>query len=111
MDKLQYNLSKGKDVKMNQNLTSIVVGYAISVNLIALIIIYLRVHTNLIKISKRSVNLILTIIALLGGFVGTLVGAEILNYEQENKLFKRGIPCLIFIEACVIIYIFYRNIQ
>lgn len=95
---------------MNQNLINIIVAYCIGINLLAIVIIFLQAKTELIKIPKGIVNLILTMFSLIGGFVGVLVGAEILSYEQDNKLFKRWIPLFIFIEVCIVIYIIYQNI-
>lgn len=96
---------------MDSNLINFLVGYFIVLNLIGITIVYLKANTPLIKISKKLINTILTIISLAGGFIGVLVGAEMMGYEQENKLFKRWIPFFIFIEICIILYIVYQNIK
>ncbi|MBR3325499.1 MAG: hypothetical protein IKG14_05605 [Clostridia bacterium] len=96
---------------MSSELISFLVGYAILVNLIGIILIWLKQNTEFIKIPKKVMNTICIVLSIIGGFVGVLVGAEMLGYEQDNKLFKRWIPFFIFIEGCIIIYIVYQNIK
>ena len=94
---------------MDNNLIKIIVGYVISINIISIVIMWLKVKTKLIKISERGLNIIFVIFAAIGGFIGVLVGNEMINYAPGSKLFKRWIPLIIFIEICAIGYVIYRN--
>lgn len=96
---------------MNSNLISILVGYVIGLNLISLIVVYIKGTTDIISLKNKKFNIICVILSALGGFIGVLLGAEMANYEQDNKLFRRWIPFIVFIEVCIVIYIIYRNMQ
>lgn len=97
---------------MNSDLINFVVGYVIIVNIIGISLIYLKVKTNIMdKIPILLLNLIHIIVSMIGGFIGTLVGAEMLGYGTDTKLFKRWIPLIIFVEACVIIYAMYTKMN
>ena len=95
---------------MNSNLINFLVGYFIVINLAGIALIYLKTNTKLIKIKKGILNLIIIILSAIGGFIGVLVGNEMLNYDMESKLFRRWIPLLIFIEICIGLFIVYKNI-
>ena len=94
---------------MDSGLISLLVGYAIIINMIGFIMIYLKVRTDYIKLSERKMNTVLMILSLIGGFIGVLTGAEMLQYERDNKLFKRWIPLIIFLEIVGIVLIIYSN--
>lgn len=93
---------------MSYSTISYIVGYFVAINLISLILVYIKGRTDFIEMKNKFFNIICVILSVAGGFVGVLLGAEMSNYEQDNKLFKRWIPFIIFIEACVILYIVYR---
>ena len=46
---------------------------------------------------------------MIGGFVGILLGAEMLGYKQDKKLYKKWIPFIVFVEICIILIIVYEN--
>ena len=92
-------------------LIKILVSYFIIINIISLSIIWLKSKTETITMDTKKFNMILFIISILGGFIGTLLGVEMLQYEQDNKLFKRWIPICVFIEVCIILAIYYRNVK
>ena len=95
---------------MDRDLINFIVGYAIIINLIGIILVYLKVKTHIMdKIPQGLLNLVHIIISMLGGFIGTLVGAEMLGYGTDTKIFKRWIPLIIFAEVCVIIYVMYSR--
>ena len=89
-------------------MVNFIVGYAICINIISYMFIWLNIRTEYIKISKKWVDTIYLIFSILGGFVGIMVASEMFNYRKKEKLFKRWIPLVIFIEACIIIYIIYK---
>lgn len=94
---------------MDSGLISFIVGYVIIINMIGFIILYLKVRTDCIKLSEKKLNIILLVLSLIGGFIGVLTGAEMLQYERDNKLFKRWIPLIIFLEIVGIVLIIYSN--
>lgn len=94
---------------MNSNLVNILVGYFILINMIGIVLMYLKTNTKLIKIKKGILNLIFIILSTIGGFIGVLVGNEMLNYDMESKLFKRWIPVLIFLEICIGLFVAYKK--
>lgn len=94
---------------MDSGLISFLVGYVIVINMIGFILIYLKVRTDYIKLSDKKMNILLLVLSLIGGFIGVLTGAEMLQYERNNKLFKRWIPLIIFLEIIGIVMIIYNN--
>ena len=94
---------------MDVNMINFFISYFIVMNLIGIIIIWIKQNTEFIKTPNKVLNIVFLILSLVGGFIGVLVGAEMFHYEQDNKLFKRWIPFFIFIEVCIIIYIIYQN--
>ena len=58
---------------------------------------------------NKKFNIILFVISVIGGFIGTLLGVEMLQYEPDNKIFKKWIPLCVFIEVCIILFIWYKQ--
>lgn len=94
---------------MDENLINLLIGYFILINLIGIILIWIKQNTEFIKTPNKVLNIVFLILSLVGGFIGVMVGAEMLHYEQENKLFKRWIPFFVFVEVCIIVYLIYKN--
>lgn len=90
------------------NIVNVIFGYAVIINLIGISLIWLNVRTKLIKLNTKTLNIIYIIIAILGGFVGLLLGSEMMNYERDNAVFKRIIPFIVFIYVASIIYYVYK---
>lgn len=95
---------------MDVNLINFFVGYFIVINLVGIVVIWIKQNTDFIKTPNKVLNIVFLILSLLGGFIGVIVGAEMFHYEQDNKLFKRWIPFFIFIEMCIVFYLLYQNI-
>ena len=89
-------------------MVNFIVGYAICINIISYMFIWLNIRTKYIKIDKKWVDTIYLIFSILGGFVGIMVASEMFNYRRKEKLFKRWIPLVILIEVCIILYIIYK---
>lgn len=87
---------------------SFIVGYVICINLISYLFLWLNVRTKYIKMDKKWVDTIYLALSILGGFVGVIVAAEMFNYGKNEKIFKRWIPLVIFIEVCIILYVIYK---
>lgn len=98
-----------KENKMDTNLIKILFGFFVVVNILGISLEWIRIRTDIIKLSDKTMNLIYVIISLCGGFVGVLLGAEMMGLKQENKVLKKLIPILVFVEICVIVWIFYLN--
>ena len=89
-------------------MANFIIGYVICINIISYMFIWLNIRTEYIKISKKWVDTIYLIFSIFGGFVGIMVASEMFNYRKKEKLFKRWIPLVIFIEVCIILYIIYK---
>lgn len=94
---------------MNEKTIGIIVGILIILNILGITLEWLRVKTNIIKLNEKVMNIIYILISMCGGFVGVLLGAEMLGIKEDNKIFKKIIPTIIIIEIIVIIYIYYVN--
>ena len=77
-----------------------IVGYFIGINLISLVLVYIKGRTDFFSMSN--------VLSMAGGIVGVLLGAEMSNYEEGNKLFTKWIPFIFFIEFCIVVYIIYQ---
>ena len=85
-----------------------VVGYFILINLISYMFIWLNIRTDIVKINKKWLDTVYLLLSILGGFVGIMIGSEMFNYRKDEKIFKRYIPLVIFIEICIVLYIIYK---
>ena len=90
---------------------SFIIGFFIVLNLISIVFMWLNVKTELIKIEGKWIGLIFLVLSMLGGFIGVLVGNEMLNYKPDSKLFKRIIPAIVIIEVGIILYVYYLNMN
>lgn len=95
---------------MEANVINFIVGYLMATNIIGIALIWLKIKTKALeKVPDSVLTLIHIIISMLGGFIGTLVGAEMMNYRTDTKIFKRWIPLILIIEFAIIIYILYQK--
>ena len=89
-------------------MVNFIIGYAICINIISYLFIWLNIRTKFIKLDEKWVDTIYLVMSIFGGFVGIVVASEMFNYRKKDKIFKRWIPLVIFIEVCIIIYILYK---
>ena len=94
---------------MESKLISFLVGYFFAINIVSIAYIWLNAKTNLIKLKEKNKDLISVIISVIGGFIGILLGCEMLQYKQDKKLYKRWIPLIIFVEFMIIVFIVYNK--
>ena len=94
---------------MDSKLISFLVGYFFAINIVSIAYIWLNAKTNLIKLKEKSKDLISVIISVIGGFIGILLGCEMLQYKQNKKLYKIWIPLIIFVEFMIIVFIVYNK--
>lgn len=96
---------------MDSKLISFLVGYFFAINIVSIAYIWLNAKTNLIKLKEKNKDLISVIISVIGGFIGILLGCEMLQYKQDKKLYKRWIPLIIFVEFMIIVFIVYNKVN
>lgn len=95
---------------MDVNVINFIVGYVMGTNIIGIALIWTKVKTKALnKVPDVVLTLIHIIISMMGGFIGTLVGAEMMNYRTDTKIFKRWIPLILTIEFAIIIYFLYQK--
>ena len=94
---------------MDSKLISFLVGYFFAINIVSIAYIWLNPKTNLIKLKEKSKDLISVIISVIGGFIGILLGCEMLQYKQDKKFYKIWIPLIIFVEFMIIVFIVYNK--
>lgn len=94
---------------MDTNLIKFLFGFLVVINIMGISIEWIKVRTDLIKLNDKAMNLIYVVISLCGGFVGVLLGAEMMGLKQENKVLKKLIPILVFIEIAIIVWVAYMN--
>lgn len=93
----------------NEVLIKVIMGYLVVINIISISIEWLSIRTDIFKDKEKKLNIAYVFLSLIGGFVGVLVGADMLGIRRENKLLKRWIPFMIFIELVIIGSIIYSN--
>ena len=81
-----------------------IIGYLIIVNIISMIFMYIDMKTDLIKFETKSINFIYCMLAIVGGSIGILITSQMFGYKRDEKIIKRIIPFIIFIEVAVIVY-------
>ena len=96
---------------MDNKVISFLVGYFFAINIVSIAYIWLNAKTNLIKLKEKNKDLISVIISVIGGFIGILLGCEMLQYKQDKKLYKRWIPLIIFVEFMIIVFIVYNKVN
>lgn len=96
---------------MDSKLISFLVGYFFAINIVSIAYIWLNAKTNLIKLKEKNKDLISVIISVIGGFIGILLGCEMLQYKQDKKLYKIWIPLIIFVEFMIIVFIVYNKVN
>lgn len=96
---------------MSEKMISFLVGYLIAINIISYIYILFDAKTELIKWKEKTKDLVSVILSMIGGCVGVLVGAEMLKYKQDKKLYKKWIPFIIFIEISIILISIYEKLK
>ena len=96
---------------MESKLISFLVGYFFVINIVSIAYIWLNAKADVIKLNEKSKDLISVIISVIGGFIGILLGCEMLQYKQDKKLYKRWIPLIIFVEFMIIVFIVYNKVN
>lgn len=79
-----------------------IIGYLVIVNCISMIFMYIDMKTDLIKLEKRIINFIYALLAIIGGSIGILVTSQMFGYKKEDRIIKRFIPFIVFLEVIII---------
>lgn len=87
---------------------NLIFGYIFIINFIAMIFMYIDAKTKWIKLKEGTKNFIYIILTILGGFVGILVTSQLLDYKQDEKLIRKTIPWIVFIELVILAYVLYK---
>ncbi len=81
------------------------IGYVIFMNVISYLFMWISIRTNFLKLEDKARDIICLLLAVVGGFIGIMLAKEMFNYGEDNKIFKRWIPLIIFVEVCIIVYV------
>ena len=87
---------------------NLIFGYIIIINFIAMFFMYIDAKTKWIKLKDGAKNFIYIILTILGGCIGVLITSQLLDYKQDEKLIKKVVPGIVFIELVIICYIVYK---
>lgn len=88
---------------------SLIVGYFIVINIVAYVFIYLDIKNILKKFKPEFKNFMYIFLSILGGFIGILTMSHMYDFRRKDKIFKRIIPLIIFIEAAIVLFIIYKQ--
>jgi len=87
--------------------SSILINYLIIINIVTFFIYGIDKYKA--KKSKWRVSeKILITLAILGGSIGAWIGIKIWHHKTKHQKFKLGIPIIIGIQICLLIYLFCR---
>lgn len=89
------------------NMTYIVAGYLICMNLAGLISMGLD-KRKAIRHQWRISEATLFLIALLGGSLGSIMGMQLFRHKTKHWYFVWGMPAIFFIELALILWIVLR---
>ena len=93
-----YNLNFRGEKMLN-----FIIGYLIIINAISMILLYADM--------KNLIKFIYVILGIIGGSVGILVTSQMFGYKKDDKVIKRIIPLIIFLEVIIISYFFIKEYQ
>ena len=72
-----------------------------------MILIYVD-YTFEIKIKEDVLMFIYFLIGLIGGGIGIILTSQMFNYKRDDKIIKRWIPFILFIEIVIAFVIIYK---
>lgn len=92
-------------------LINFIVSYVVIINMITIGFVYVDAKTDFIKINEKAKDAILFILSLLGGFIGTILGSEMLGYKRDDKIITKWIKRCVILEVIIICIIIYLKIK
>ena len=84
---------------------NIIIGYLIIINIVTMIRMYWDMK-EFIKIKSNNMNMIYLILSIIGGFVGVLVTSQMFGFKRDEKIIKKWIPIIVFLEVAIGLTIF-----
>lgn len=84
---------------------NIIIGYLIIINIVTMILMYCDMK-KFIKIKSNNMNMIYLILSIIGGFVGVLVTSQMFGFKRDEKIIKKWIPIIVFLEVAIGMTIF-----
>ena len=90
---------------------NIIVGYFIVINIIALLFMYVESKTELIKLKDSWINFIYIVLTILGGWIGIIVTTHLIVCKRDERLIKKVVPFIAFLEVVVLGYIIYTQLS
>ena len=84
---------------------NIIIGYLIIINIVTMILMYCDMK-KCIKIKSNNMNMIYLILSIIGGFVGVLVTSQMFGFKRDEKIIKKWIPIIVFLEVAIGLTIF-----
>lgn len=87
-----------------------IVGYFILINIISMIFMYADMK-NVINLEDNVKKCIYVILGTIGGSIGILVTSQMFGYKRDEKIIKKIIPSIVFVEVLIIGYFFIRKYE
>ena len=91
-------------------MVNFIIGYLIIINSISMIYMYADMK-NIVKAKEGTIKFIYLILGIIGGSIGILVTSQMFGYKKDDKIIKRIIPLIIFIEVVIIGYFFVKEYE
>ena len=91
---------------MDTTTISIIVGVFFTLNLISILLIWIRLKTPFIdKLDERILNIILFILSLCGGFIGVYLGREMFGYKTATGKLEKWMTKVLILEVIIILIV------
>lgn len=91
---------------MNGTTISIIVGVFFALNLISILLIWFRLNTPFLdKINETILNIILFVLALIGGFIGVYLGREMFGYKTATGKLEKWMTKVLILEVIIIVIV------
>ena len=81
-----------------------IIGYLVIINIASMIFLYVDMKIKL-NLAPKTINIIYLILGSVGGCIGILVTSQMFGFKNDEKIIKKWIPLIVFIEIVVIGFI------
>ena len=91
---------------MNATTISVIVGVFFALNLITILLIWFRLKTQFLdKINEKVLNIVLFVLAIIGGFIGVYLGREMFGYKTETGRLEKWLTKTLILEVIIILIV------
>ena len=91
---------------MNGTTISIIVGVFFALNLISILLIWFRLNTPFLdKLNEKILNIILFVLAIIGGFIGVYLGREMFGYKTATGKLEKWMTKVLILEVIIIVIV------